>query len=258
MAILTYASKTEVPEDLAEYAKEQEGKWVVNVAPKAKLDDFRDKNIEAFKERDRYKEQIEAFAAIGNDPTKLKDELTKLREQDQLVKDGKLKTSDDIQKRIDDAVKAKETSWKQQIDDATAKAETATRAAIDATSKYRDGILVQRITNAVLAEDSNINPTALPDILARARSIYSVTDDEKLVAKKGDSVVYGADGDPMQPKEWLTKVLVEAPYLGKSSTGGGATGSEDRAFAGMSREAFGKLSPEERMTRHRAAAAGKR
>lgn len=257
MALLSYAKKDEIPEDLAEFAKEQDGKWVVNVAPRAKLDDFREKNIEAFKERDRLRDQVELFASLG-DPAKVKDELKALREQDQLVKDGKLKTGDDIQKRIDDGVKAKENALRGEIEAANAKAEAAIRAAAEATGKYRDSILVQRITGAVLAEDSNVNPIALPDIISRARTIYSVTDDEKLVPKKGDSVVYGADGDPMQPKEWLTKVLAEAPYLGKASAGGGATGAEDKAYGGMSKDAFNKLSPEERMTRARAAAAGKR
>lgn len=255
MATLTYASKNEVPSDLQEFAKEQDGKWIVDVAPRAKLTEFRDKNIEAFKERDALKDQIAAYAALGNDPTKVVEELKALREQDKLVKDGKLKTSDAVQRGIDDGVKAKESAWQAMIDAAEAKAAAAVQAATVATSKYRDGILVQRITNAVLADDSNVNPTALPDVLSRARSLFQVTDEEKLVAKRGDTVVYGADGDPMQPKEWLTKVLAEAPYLSKTASGGGAIGSEEKVYGGMSKEAFNKLTPEERLTIARAAKA---
>lgn len=258
MALITYSARADIPEDLAEFVKEVDGKFTVDVGPKAKIAEFRDNNIALKQERDALKSKLEVFSKLGDDPTKLVDELKTLREVDQLVKDGKLKGSDAITAEVDKRLKEARESYEAQIRDLTNKVGASEQKAAQADQKWRGSVLDQRITNAVLAEDSNVNPATLPDILARARNIYTVTDDGKLVPKQGDAVVYGADGDPMQPKEWLTKVLTEAPYLGKSSAGGGADGGTGgKEFGGLSQEAFSKLSPEERIMRFRAAQAGR-
>lgn len=258
MAVITYSARADIPEDLAEFVKEVDGKFTVDVGPKVKINEFRDNNIALKQERDALKSKLEVFSKLGDDPSKLMDELKTLREVDQLVKDGKLKGSDAITAEVEKRLKEARESYEAQIKDLTNKAGAAEQKAAQADQKWRGSVLDQRITNAVLADDSNVNPATLPDILARARNIYTVTDDGKLVPKQGDAVVYGADGDPMQPKEWLTKVLAEAPYLGKSSAGGGADGGTGgKELGGMSQEAFSKLSPEERITRFRAAQAGR-
>lgn len=258
MAVITYSARADIPEDLVEFVKEADGKFTVDVGPKVKINEFRDNNIALKQERDALKSKLESFGKLGDDPTKLVDELKALREVDQLVKDGKLKGSDAITAEVEKRLKEARDSYEAQIKDLTNKVGATEQKAAQADQKWRGSVLDQRITNAVLADDSNVNPATLPDILARARSIYTVTDDGKLVPKKGDAVVYGADGDPMQPKEWLTKVLTEAPYLGKSSAGGGADGGTGgKELGGMSQEAFGKLSPEERITRFRAAQGGR-
>lgn len=256
MALITYSARGDVPEDLADFVKEDNGKFVVDVGPKAKITEFRDNNIALKQERDALKAKLEVFGKLGDDPAKLQDELKALREVDQLVKDGKLKGNDAISAEVERRLKETRESHEAQIRDLTNKVGAAEQKAVQADQKWRVSVLDQRITNAVLADDSNVNPATLPDVLARARNIYTVTDDGKLVPKQGDAVVYGANGDPMQPKEWLTKVLAEAPYLGKTSAGGGADGGTGgKELGGMSQEAFNNLSPEERITRFRAAGA---
>lgn len=255
MALITYSARADIPEDLAEFAKEADGKFTVDVGPKAKINEFRDNNIALKQERDGLKAKLEVFSGLGDDPSKVLDELKTLREVDQLVKDGKLKGSDAITAEVERRLKETREKHEAQIRDLTNKVGAAEQKATQADQKWRVSVLDQRITNAVLAEDSNVNPAALPDILSRARSLYSVSDDGKLVPKQGDTVVYGADGDPMQPKEWLTKVVQDAPYLGKSSAGGGADGGTGKEFGGMSQEAWNKLSPEQRISLHRQAQA---
>jgi hypothetical protein len=100
-----------------------------------------------------------------------------------------------------------------------------------------------------MSKDSGANPEALPDILSRASRTFTVTEKGQVVAMDGDAVLYGADGaTPMSPREWLGKVIEEAPYLSKSSAGGGAAGNRgDEKFGGMSADEFNKLSPQRRM-----------
>lgn len=253
MADLKFASKDEVPEDLRDYAKEDNGKWVVSVAPKAKLTEFRDNNISLAQERDRLKAANEVFAKLGDDPEKLAREMAELRETAQLVKDGKLKGSDAVEAAVAERVKAAKEAFDAQRVDLATKLSASEARAKEIDGKYRRSIVDREITNAVLAEDSGINPAALPDVLARAYSTYQVTDEGKLVAKNGDTVVYGQDGvTPMKPKEWLGKVLENSPYLGKQSAGGGANGGDGKgAKHGMSDAEFDKLSPVEKINRAR-------
>jgi len=102
------------------------------------------------------------------------------------------------------------------------------------------------------------NPAALPDILSRAASTFVVQPDGSIIPKRGDTVVYGADGvTPMTVKEWLTKLVQEAAYLGKPSTGGGANGTVPGGAGqkyGMSDAAFNALPAQERIRLARKAA----
>lgn len=67
--------------------------------------------------------------------------------------------------------------------------------------------------------------TALDDIINRGRAVYKLKDDN-VVPMKGESIVYGEDGEtPMTMKEWLTKLAKTAPHLFKQSKGGGAAKS---------------------------------
>jgi hypothetical protein len=63
----------------------------------------------------------------------------------------------------------------------------------------------------------------------------------------------------MSPHELLTKLVADAPYLGKSSAGGGANGGNANSVSGtfgMSAEEFQKLPPTERINLARKAQRG--
>lgn len=256
MADWKFASKDEVPEDLRGDAKEVDGKWVVSVVSKAKLTEFRDNNINLAQERDRLKAANEIYVKLGDDPEKLAKELGELRDTAQLVKDGKLKGSDTVEAAVAERVKAAKEAFDAQRVELAAKLSASEARAKEIDGKFRRSVVDREITNAVLAEDSGINPAALPDVLARAYGTYQVTDDGKLVAKNGDTVIYGQDGvTPMKPKEWLGKVLENSPYLGKQSAGGGANGGDGKgAKHGMSDAEWDKLDPVERINRARGTA----
>lgn len=257
MPDITYDSQESIPEGLRDYAAKDEtsGKFVVKVAPAAKLTEFRDNNTNLLRERDELKNVVSRYASVvGENPDEAAEEISRLRTTAQQVEDGKLKGSEAIEKEVSARVKQMEESYKTQIQELGAKTQTLEQREREALNKFRQSVLDREITNAVLAKDSAANPDALPDIRSRAARVFTVNEKDQLVAMDGDAVVYGSDGiTPMRPKEWLDKVIEEAPYLARTSAGGGAAGNRgDEKYGGLGRKEFEELPAQKRMELYRA------
>jgi hypothetical protein len=256
MPDIFFSSKDEAPEGLRDALTEDSstGKFKINVVPNAKLVEFRENNINLAKERDELKSVVDTVKPlVGDDVEGFKNELSELRRTKQLVDDGKLKGSDSVQKEVETRVASMEQNYQAQLAEMGKKLQNVTEFGQNMSVKYQNSVRDREITNAVLASDSGANPEALPDILHRARELFQVQEDGTLVAKQGDTTIYGADGaTPMQPNEWLGKLLEKAPYLGKSSAGGGAAGERGgEKFGGLSSAEFNKLTPQQRLALHR-------
>ena len=90
MPKLTFASKDAIPEGLGEFATEDNGKYVVEVSPTTKLNEFRDNNVKYLRERDEAVAKLTTYTkTFGEDIAAVSAELTDLRATSQLVKDGK-------------------------------------------------------------------------------------------------------------------------------------------------------------------------
>lgn len=256
MPDITFAALDQVPEGLKEHAKQVDGKFVVNVVPNAKLQEFRDNNIRLRNDYDAVNAKWSAVQPlVGDDIEKFKGTLSELQTTAQQVKDGKLKGSDAVTNEVNARLEAATESLRTQLKDLGTKLATAESTGATWKSKFERSVLHQEITGAVVAKDSPANPEALPDIKARFEQVFHVQPDGTLIPKKGDAVLYGADGaSPMTPTEWLTKLVEASPYLGKPSAGGGAGGSRDKdAKFGLSEAEFNKLTPQERINRARLA-----
>jgi hypothetical protein len=244
-----------IPEGLREGAKEVDGKMVINVVPKGKLDEFRETNISLSSERDNLKNTVASLSAIvGEDPEAFQASLEEMQQITQQVKDGKLKGTDAIETEVNSRVASMKSDYERRLQEQNKETTAWKEKAVSADQKFRQSQIDRAVTNAVLAEDSGAQPQALMDILSRAYKTFVVEDDGKLVARDGEATIYGADGaSPMTPKEWLEKLREEAPYFFKSSTGGGAGGSNDGKLpGGMNAEDFQKLSGSEQLKLARA------
>lgn len=256
MPDITYQTKDAIPEGLREFAKEANGSFTVSVVPKVKLDEFRENNLTMARERDALKDKVTVFTELlGDDLTKAREAVAGYKATSQQVNDGKLKGTDQIEAAVTQRMAEKTKALEDQIAASAQRLNEALGVAKDYEVKFKRSTVDREITNAVLHPDSGVNPAALADILTRAYGFFSVEGPEgRLVARQGDAIVYGTDGvSPMPPKEWLAKVLEQAPYLGKQSAGGGASGTQgtNKAYGNMSKEAFDKLSPVQRMTEAR-------
>lgn len=233
-----------VPEWLRGDAKEAAGKVEVDVVQSSKLNEFRDNNIKLSTERDALlKTTSELTALVGEDVEAFKTEIEMLRKTQQEVNDGKLKGSDAVAKEVESRVQNLKGDYEKQIQAANKEVGAWKEKAVSLETKLKNTHIDRAITSAVLDENSGVDPRALPDILERARKVYTVEGDDKLVAKDGEAVIYGSDGaTPLPPNEWLEKLKEEAPYFFKKSEGGGATGSDGTIPPGMTQESFDKLS----------------
>lgn len=257
MADLKFKTKDEIPEDLRNEAKEVDGQFVVSVVSKAKVTEFRDNNIALKTELEQKNAKLAAYeSAVGPDPEKISGELTALREVDQRVKDGKLSTTDKIDSEVARRLTESKGQYEAQIKALSEKNAALERSNTETTSKYNRSVVERYVTDAALAKDSGVNPQALPHILAQANSVFHVTPEGKLIAKQNDVMIYGADGvSSITPKEWLGKVLQDAPFFKLDSTGGGATNGDKGGLNGLSQDQLDKLSPTERMAAARKAKA---
>lgn len=256
MPILTFDDKAKVPAGFEDIIKEDGGKFTINVVAKVKLDEFRDKNVELSKERDTLKDNIAGYVkVVGEDLSEFTDSLTELRTTAQDVKDGKLKGSkavdEAVESRLVERVSAMKTDHEAQLAELVTKNTALTASVSDGKAKFDKTVVDKFITDAVLDPESGVSVHALSDILARARNIYKVNEDDEVVPLKSDgkTVIYGADGaTAMSANEWVQGLQKTAPHFFTSNTGGDAQGADKGKYPnGMNQEEFNKLPASQRL-----------
>lgn len=256
MADIVFETLDAVPEELHEVAKKNEdGKFTLNLVPKTKLDEFRDNNVKVSKERDELQVNYTKLAGIvGDNPDEFTENLAKLRETSQLVEDGKLKKSGDIESELATRTENMKASHAAALQDKDAEVQAWKTKAENAEQKFQMTLVDQAIRSAALREESGVITTALDDIISRGRAVFSVSEDGKVVAKHGDNVIYGEDGTtPLDAAEWLNGLKKNAPHFFKESAGGAAEGGKGKSesLGGYSRDEFDKLPAKEQLAAYR-------
>ena len=254
MADFVFDSVDAIPEELREGVKpNDDGKIVLNLVPNARLKEFRDNNVTISKERDDMKASRDALAQIvGEDPEAFTTELTELRSTAQKVKDGELTAKTDIEEaveaRTNERTESMKASYESQLQNMGAALEKEKKRGDDAESRVRRTLIDREITAAVLDENSGVIPAALPQILRDAYDIFTVEDDDSVVPKKGDTIIYGPDGvTPMKASEWIESLKERSSFYFKSSQGGGAAGGKDVKMGNMTAAEIAKLSPRQKL-----------
>lgn len=247
MPALTFATKDEIPEGLREFATEADGKFTVKVAPEAKLNEFRDKNITLSQQIEQAGPLLARVKEIaGDDLDAFANQFEELKGIAQRVNDGELKTTEDIEKAVAERVAAVKDGY-----EANQKSERELRLKAENDAKnFRSALdrteIRHAITAAVIAPTSGVRPEALGDILERAYKLFH-WENGKPIPKNGESTIYGADGaEPMTPNEWIVKLRDEAPYFFAGNGGGGANGGKDTKH-GMSAADVAKLTPQQKL-----------
>lgn len=220
-------------EDRAHAIKNDDGTFTIDVRPTAVVSQFRDKNVQLLQFQDDATKKLQALGAVfGLDVKDLADldetavaatfaELTDIKKQ---VTDGKLVADSSLESAVAQRVAEHKQESDRRITELTKKIGDKDIDFQRQAAEMNDYILTQQLTMAVLDPDSPVNPSALPDIIARGKSSFKVDGNRKLLAVDSEGrTLFGPDAtNPLTEREWLGQQVEKSPYLGKSSKGGGA------------------------------------
>lgn len=262
MALITYDSKDQIPEDLLDSATEitegdTKGKWTVNVVTRKKLEEFRNNNVDISKRAETAEGVLgKVFGILGIksaeefDADKVSQELGQLRDTARKVSDGKLKASDEVDKAVEDRTQAMRQKFDEDMQAKQRELSLALKARDEAIGYYKQTFVDRAVASVCNDADLGVEGTAVDDIMNRARAVFVVNEDNTIVPKKNGQTLWGEDGTtPMTMKEWINAHLrKEAPHYFKRSNGGAATGGGDaKNYGGMSQEEFNKLPARRRL-----------
>lgn len=258
MATITYESLSEVPEDLQESAKEENGKYVVNVVSQSKIKEFRDNNISVTKERDALQAALAQYEDVTGVPIpdleegKLSDfakQLEALRDTKKKVDDGALVENTSLEEAAAARVTEVTNNMKEQLA-SMAKDRDAHKARAEAAVQSANAMMVENAVRLAASDaDVAMLDKAVAMILPSALKTFRVEESGKITPKQSDgTIIYGSDGvTPKTIKEWLLEQREENDFLFKGSKGGGASGSSDTSTGRLSPAELEKMRPAERM-----------
>ena len=207
-----YESLKEIPAEDVRLYVEREGAWHLDVdlkEEKAKLDEFRANNIALSNQLADQKKRFE-----GIDP----EQVRKLAEEKQRLEEAQQIKTGEVDKVVENRLKTARTEWDKQFN-----AVTGERDSLNAR------LTAIQIDQGVItvATKRGLRPTAIPDITARARTVFRLVDGApRAYEVDGQTVRVGKDGiTPMTLDEWVEQQVADAPHLFESNAGGGAAGT---------------------------------
>ena len=218
-----YTGKGEIPAEHAALYIEREGAFYLDaegVVEKAKADEMRNHNIEL---RKQIEDRDARFAGVDPDEfRRLAEEKRKLELQAQGHK------PEEIDKLVTERLKTLKADWDKQFAAVTGERDSLNTRLT--TIQIDQGVITA-------ATKRGLRPTAIPDITARARTVFKLVNGvPQAFEADGKTVRYGKDGiTPMTLEEWVDAQVADAPHLFESNAGGGAASNGGGAAAGSQR-----------------------
>lgn len=182
---------------------QKDGKYVLSgidgVVPKAKLDEFRNNNIDL-------NNRLTAFGDIKPEDVK---ELQRKYAEAEI----RLKGTEDFDKKVNEVVESRINAFR----------ETATteKAALETANKSLSSLLEEVVLENVVAKDAvklGVADTAIDDVILRARTVFTVDGKTPKAVGADGKPVYGKDGvTPLSVGEWVDGLKKTSPHLFKQS-----------------------------------------
>lgn len=188
------------------YTKGQDGKFYLDVdgvVPKDRVDEFRNNNIEL-------KKQLEKFKDV--DPAKYQEAMKTLK----ALEEKKLIDAGNLDEVVAQRVKEMSQEFEAQSTELNNKLSTANR--------QLEALMIDAAAKTV-AIQTGVLPTAVDDVILRAKTVFSVKDGVVMAMENGKPM-YDKDGTtPMTIDSWVKGLKKTAPHLFTMPAGGGAGGS---------------------------------
>lgn len=216
-----YANLEDIPENIRSfYSQGSDGAYYLQVegaVDKARLDEFRDNNVNLQKQLDRFK---------GVDPARIQEML----ENERKIAEKKLIDAGDIEGLVAQRVNTMKQEYEGQISELNTRFATANR--------QLETLLIDNEVRA-FATKIGVAPTAVDDVLLRAKTVFSVEDGRPVAKDRDGKIVYGKDGQTsLGIGDWMGGLKEQAPHLFQPSQGTGSR--HNNGTAGQGNE---KLSP---------------
>lgn len=192
----------------------------------SRISEFRNNNIALQKELNNLKSDLEKYKGI--DPKKYKETVDKLQQ----LEDNKLLDEGKVEELLNQRTERMRQDFEGKVS-ALTKDRDKYKSLSEQRQNLLQGTLVSSAVASAVSEVGVAAKGALPDIQARATSLWQVDEEGNVVAMDGDKVKYGADGkSPLTMKEWAEGLKADAPHLFEGSSGGGSRGSERQSGSG--------------------------
>ena len=189
------------------YEKGADGKFYLGVegqVPASRLDEFRANNIQL-------KQALEKFDGI--DPTKYKE----LMDREAKLKEKKLIDAGDIDKVVEERVKSMRAEYDKQLE--------GLKKNNEAANSQLSALLIDSTVKSA-AVTLGVVPTALDDVILRAKSTFQVKDGQVLAVNEKGEIRYGKDGTtPLTIADWTKDLKTSAPHLFEGVRGSNAPGN---------------------------------
>jgi len=227
---------TDVAEPLRDLYTKQGDSYVLDIDDKdykAKLDEFRNNNIdlrkkvesltEAEKEAAALKEQMGQYKDI--DPERAREAIEKMSaiEEQKLIEAGRI--DEVVEERIGRRLERLKSDYDGRIHKLESELENSQGSAGKYRERLEDVLINSSLQNAVM-EVGTPKKGALVDIINRGKSVWTLDDDSNPLPKADGEVIYGKDGkQPITMEEWARSLLMDSPFLFEGSAGGGANGN---------------------------------
>ena len=217
-----YGKREEIPAEQAALYIERDGAFYADVEgamEKAKGDELRNHNIELRKKVEDFTTRFD-----GIDP----DEVRRLAAEKRQLEEEKQLKAGELDKVVESRIKGLKADWDKQVTTLTGERDSLTSRLT--AIQIDQGVLTT-------ATKRGLRPTAIPDITARARSVFKLVNGApRAFESDGQAVRYGRDGvTPMTLEEWVDAQVSDAPHLFESNAGGGAAGNGAGGAAGSGR-----------------------
>lgn len=174
----------------------------------AKLSEFRDNNRTLNTELTTAKETLKKFEGVDLA------EVTRMREQDQKLKDKKLIDAGKIDELIDARLNPIKTKFETDL-------KTANDRNAELNAQLERMAIDDQLTK--LGVERGIQPTAIEDFQTRGRSVFKLKDGKVVPLAADGTTRRGPKGEALSMTEWVEQLSSEAPHLFKPSSGGGAS-----------------------------------
>jgi hypothetical protein len=216
-----YDTLEEVPEAFRENYEKQDGKYVLQVdgmVPKAKVDEFRQTNIDLRQELDEVKDKYKGVDV---------EEIDTLRDRVNELEQKRSTKEKDFEKELDAKVKAATEPLAKEKDAALKRAES-----------LESDLAKVKIDNALREAGTQlgIRATAMEDLISRGQKLFRMEEGKVIpYDENGDKVYSQTTGELLSPSQFVERLTEQAPHLFEPNKGTGTSGDGKGGSGGQSR-----------------------